>query len=172
MEHIEMIDKLRDKAGITREEAADALTRANWDMLEALVILEREGKIAPLTSSVATVEQTAGSGSANGIGPDPSVFGAKGYYYGPRAKSDSLWTKFKNLLVKSVTHSFVVRRRGRELLSLPVLVLLIVVISLFKLSAVALLIGLFCECRYSIEERRSTDADPNGAGGADGRGEV
>ena len=169
MEHIEMIDKLRDKAGITREEAADALTRANWDMLEALVILEREGKIAPLTSSVATVEQTAGTG---GVGPDPSVFGAKGYYYGPRAKSDSLWTTCKNLLVKSVTHSFVVRRRGRELLSLPVLVLLIVVLSLFKLSAVALLIGLFCDCRYSIEERRSADADPNGAGGANGRGEV
>ena len=162
MEHIEMIDKLRDKAGITREEAADALTRANWDMLEALVILEREGKIAPLTSSVATVEQTAGSAGGR---QDPSVFGAKGYYYGPRAGSESLWTKFKNLLVKSVTHSFIVRRRGRELLSIPGLVLIIVVVALFKLSAAALLVGLFCECRYSIEERRGADTDSaNGQG--------
>ena len=56
MEHIEMIEKLREKAGITREEAADALTRANWDMLEALVILEREGKVKPLTSDIKSRE--------------------------------------------------------------------------------------------------------------------
>ena len=56
MEHMDMIDKLKEKAGISREEAADALTRADWDMLEALVILEREGRIAPLTSSVVTAD--------------------------------------------------------------------------------------------------------------------
>ena len=157
MEHIEMIDKLRDKAGITREEAADALTRANWDMLEALVILEREGKIAPLTSSVATAEQTAGNGACSG----PAAFGATGYYYGTRAPKESLWTKIKDILLKSVTYSFIVRRRGREILSLPVLIMIIVVLALFKVSAVALLIGLFCECRYSVEERP-------GAGTTDG----
>ncbi len=159
MEHIEMIDKLRDKAGITREEAADALTRANWDMLEALVILEREGKIAPLTSSVANAEQTAGAGSGAGTGP--AAFGATGYYYGTRAPKESLWSKLKDLFLKTLTYSFIVRRRGREILSLPVLIMIIVVLALFKVSAVALLIGLFCECRYSVEERP-------GAGTTDG----
>ena len=156
MEHIEMIDKLRDKAGISREDAADALTRANWDMLEALVILEREGKIAPLTSSVATAEQQRQSYTG---APDPSVYGAKGYYYGTRAGGDSLWTKLKNLFMKTLTYSFIVRRRDREILSLPVLVMIIVVIALFRLSAVALLIGLFCECRYSVEARPGADTE-------------
>lgn len=162
MEHIEMIDKLRDKAGISREDAADALTRANWDMLEALVILEREGKIAPLTSSVATAEDPfradgSGDGQSQSQGRSgPGMYGATGYYYGSsRAPSDGLWQKIKKLFFNSLAYSFVVRRRDREILSLPVLVLVIVALSLFRLSAVALLAGLFFECRYSVEKRES-----------------
>ena len=162
MEHIEMIEKLREKAGITREEAADALNRAGWDMLEALRILEREGKIAPLTSSVVSAEQNA-SGSEAG----PGAFGATGYYYGspaPRAGGAGGWEKLKQLFMKTLTYSFIVRRRNREILSLPVLVMIIVVLALFRVSAVALLVGLFCECRYSVEARGSADQAGNNEG--------
>ena len=154
MEHIEMIEKLREKAGITREEAADALNRAGWDMLEALRILEQEGRIAPLTSSVVSAEQTAS-------GAGPSAFGATGYYYGTdtRAASPSAWEKLKALFMKTLTYSFIVRRRNKVILSLPVLVMIIVVLALFRVSAVALLVGLFCECRYSVEARSSADSE-------------
>ena len=142
MEHMEMIEKLRQKAGITREEAEDALSRAGWDMLDALVILEREGKIASLTSSVVTADPYA-QGAPTGTWQNA----------GTRSAGATLWEKIKELFRRSVTYSFVVRRRGKELLSLPVLVMLVVVLALFKLSAVALIVGLLCECQYKIEKR-------------------
>ena len=57
MEQLEMVKKLHEKAGVSYDEARDALVRANWDMLEAVRILEEEGKIAPLVSSMTTFDE-------------------------------------------------------------------------------------------------------------------
>ena len=150
MEHMDMIDKLKEKAGITREEAADALTRANWDMLEALVILEREGVIAPLTSSVVT-----SSGTQNGYGYRTS--GVRG-----SAPGESLGDKIKNLARNSLVYSFMVRREGKVIISLPVLLFIIILLAAFRITAAALLIGLFCGCRYNLEKRDGDNEDGNG----------
>ena len=65
MEHKEMIEKLHSQAGVSREDAEDALRRSSWDMLDALTLLEKEGKIAPLTSSMTTTDSSsAGSYSS------------------------------------------------------------------------------------------------------------
>jgi len=146
MEHMDMIDKLKEKAGISREEAADALTRANWDMLEALVILEREGRIAPLTSSVVTAGGSTGAQGGCGY-RGAGVRGTSG---------DGLGEKVKGLLRNSVTYSLMVRREGKVVISLPVLVFIIILAAAFRLTAVAMLIGLFLGCRYSLEKRDGT----------------
>jgi hypothetical protein len=138
-----MIDKLRDKAGISREEAADALTRANWDMLEALVILEREGKIAPLTSSVVTAEGTQ-SRRSSGFDTDRIGTGKTG---------SGAVEKIKELLLKAVVYSLVVRRENKVVISLPVIIFILILVKIFRLTAAALLIGLFFGCRYSVEKR-------------------
>ena len=150
MEHMDMIDKLKEKAGISREEAADALTRANWDMLEALVILEREGRIAPLTSSVVTA------------GGNTGAQGSYGYRAaGVRSSGDGFGEKLKGLLRNSVAYSLLVRREGKVVISLPVLVFVIILLAAFRLTAVAMLIGLFLGCRYSLEKRDGTSGGGN-----------
>ena len=153
MEHMEMIDKLREKAGISREDAADALTRSGWDMLEALVILEQEGKIAPLTSSVVTAEAQGNTGYGYN-----NVYGAQNRGTGVRGDGEGLAQKIRNLFRSSMTYSLIVRRDGKLLLSLPVLIFVIILLAAFQISAVALLIGLFCGCRFSVEKR----GDENG----------
>ena len=40
MEHFEMVEKLRQKANVSYEEAKDALEKCDWDMLDALVLLD------------------------------------------------------------------------------------------------------------------------------------
>ena len=45
MERMSMVETLRDKTNVTYEEARDALERADWDLLEAVVLLERDGKV-------------------------------------------------------------------------------------------------------------------------------
>ena len=45
MDHFEMVEKLRTKANVSYEEAKAALEASNWDILDALVLLENEGKV-------------------------------------------------------------------------------------------------------------------------------
>ena len=46
MEQTEMVSRLCEKAGCSAEDARDALERADWVLLDAMIILEREKKTA------------------------------------------------------------------------------------------------------------------------------
>ncbi len=55
MDNFEKVEKLVQKTGVSFEEAKDALERANGDLLDAMIVLEREGKAAaPKQSSYST----------------------------------------------------------------------------------------------------------------------
>jgi hypothetical protein len=45
MDHFEMVEKLREKANVSYEEAKAALEAADWNLLDALVLLENQGKV-------------------------------------------------------------------------------------------------------------------------------
>ncbi len=45
MDHLEMVEKLHEKANVSYEEASAALEKCNWDLLDALLLLESEGKL-------------------------------------------------------------------------------------------------------------------------------
>ena len=42
MTNQEMVDLLQEKAGVSREEAQEALEQSNWDLLDAVLYLEQE----------------------------------------------------------------------------------------------------------------------------------
>lgn len=44
---LEQVEKLREKANVSYDEAKAALEAANGDMLEALINLEKQGKVVP-----------------------------------------------------------------------------------------------------------------------------
>ena len=142
MEHKEMIEKLHSQAGVSREDAEDALRRSSWDMLDALTILEKEGKIAPLTSSMTTTD----SSSAGYEKVAPSA----------QSSGNGFWQKFaaklKELVLFSLNHAFIIRRKGNIILNLPVLVMVIIVVCAFEVSLAALRVGLFLDCQFSVEK--------------------
>lgn len=45
MEMLDQIERLREKANVTYEEAKSALEATNADLLDALILLERQGKV-------------------------------------------------------------------------------------------------------------------------------
>ena len=45
MDRMEMVEKLQSKANVSYEEARNALEANDWDLLDALVMLEAEGKV-------------------------------------------------------------------------------------------------------------------------------
>ncbi len=148
MEHIDMMEKLREKANISLGEAKEVLERADWDMLEALVILEKEGKIQPLTTSVSTVEQeSAYQNVENKI----------------KAEKESSWSKFwselidtlKTLFKKCFTHSLVMRsRKSGNVIHIPLFIGIILCFVSLSLVAVGLLLGLLSGYDYFIEENK------------------
>jgi len=171
MEHNEMVQKLHEKASIPTSVAQDALERANWDMLDALMILEREGKIEPLTASMTTVENpsayeevTATASSATGKG------GSRKERFSEQR--ENLFDKAAELIKKSISHAFVVERKGQEILALPVCILILIGICMFQVAVTAMIVGLFCDCKYSIEDRtdkKNAPSETNEADGADGK---
>ena len=47
MDQLEKVDKLRERANVSYEEAKEALEASNWDLLDAMVYLEKHGKAEP-----------------------------------------------------------------------------------------------------------------------------
>ena len=47
---LEMVEKLREKSNVSYDEAKTALEASNGDLLDAIVLLERKGKVAPPAS--------------------------------------------------------------------------------------------------------------------------
>ena len=45
MEQLEKVEKLRERANVSYEEAKEALEASDWDLLDAMVYLEKKGKV-------------------------------------------------------------------------------------------------------------------------------
>lgn len=142
MEHNEMIEKLHSQANISLEDAEDALNRANWDMLDALRLLENEGKIPPLTSSMTTTDSQENGYERISCSSDKKTDGNFWYRAGEKLREILLWT---------VNHSFIIRRRDKVILNLPVIIMLVILCCMFEVSIIALIAGLFFDCTYSVE---------------------
>ena len=44
MDQFEKVEKLRERADVSYEEAKEALENSNWDILDAMIYLEQNGK--------------------------------------------------------------------------------------------------------------------------------
>ena len=54
MNHLEKVEKLRQRADVSYEEAKEALESCDWDILDALILLESQGKVkAPASGEAA-----------------------------------------------------------------------------------------------------------------------
>ena len=133
MEHIEMVEKLRERANVSYEEAKNALEACDWDLLDALVLLENEGKTREKPQEDYTTKPEEDSKQT------VSEFKSRG-----RKFCDFV----TNLIKKGNANRFTVTRKQEELFRLPVTVLVLLLILAWPYSVIALVIGLFLGCRY------------------------
>ena len=78
MERMELIEKLRERADVSYEEAKEILEQTEDDLLEAIVILERQGKLIHQKSASGQVAAAAAEAQAavsNDTAADPEVSG-------------------------------------------------------------------------------------------------
>ena len=58
MDHFDMVEKLREKANVSYMQAKEALEKSDWDMTEAIIMLEREGLLNDTLHEAEPQEQT------------------------------------------------------------------------------------------------------------------
>lgn len=137
MTNFEMVEMLREKANVSYEEAKAALEAADWDLLDAVLLLEKEGKVPLGFSSYSTRTEEE---------PEAKEKNHKDF----RSALRWLAREMGKLLRIGNTNSLVVSRRGEELFSLPVTVFVILMFCSVWTILFAMAFSLFFGVRYSF----------------------
>lgn len=146
MATIEQVEKLREKANVTYDEAKTALEASGGDLLDALIYLERNGKVQPPpndgyynskqqaefvkeSSEASREKNTENSGSFTGL-------------------LNRFFKWCGRIIAKGNENSFEVRRNGKYVIAVPVTVLALFIIFAFWFVVPLVAIGLFFGYRY------------------------
>lgn len=162
MEKLDKVEVIRQKTGVSYEDARAALEQTGYDVLDAIVLLEQQGKTQANTAHHTTVhtEQAAMS---------YEMVQAQQEYERTSKKTnasetfDRIIDTLKRLCTRGLEVSFVVERNDARVLALPVLILVILILFLFPATIPLLIVGLFFGFRYHFDGLGSTNVNINDA---------
>ena len=147
MTNYEMVELLRQKANVSYEEAKAALEAADWDLLDAIVLLEREGKVPENDARFSTKAEEKAEEPKKKKERDGAF----------RDGARTVGGIFRRMLNYGNRNYIVASRDGKEVVSLPltafVLLLLIPPITIW-LMLVLLIIGLLCYTVFVYMDRK------------------
>lgn len=160
MEKLEKVELVREKCGVSYEEAKRALEEHDYDVLDAIVALEREGKAQDTrTATYTTAREQSGPVS-------PEMVQAQTEYHEKSKKSrfGEVWGRFcaqvKSVLRAGIDMTFVAERNGDQVIALPVIFLVIGLLA-WGATLWILIAGLFFGFRYRIEGAGPITLDVN-----------
>ena len=177
MNELEKVEQLVDKSGCTYAEAKEALEKSEWNLLDAIILLEQEGKAAKSSATYASTEprQQAKNGSyeepevlrgeeAERIRPEEfkdaradgygrGNFGEDARHYSQKAAGSAkgFFARAKAALTQN--YMTVYGRSGNQVLHLPVWVLLLLLLVWFWGVIVGAVILMLFGCRFHFEGR-------------------
>ncbi len=137
MDTFEKVEKLREKANVTFEEAKAALEEANGDLLDAMIILERQGKADERRESYSTKDDATLM-----VVDEPEK----------KEKHGNAFTdKLKVLWHKSCENYFVIEKEDEVILNIPIWVFIVILLLTWHVTLVVMVVALFFGCRYSFK---------------------
>ena len=140
MDHFEMVEKLREKTGVSYEDAKAALDASNWDLLDAIVILETQGKIEQGAKNYSTRHQTRQEEGERRRGEFKSVLGGVARQLG-------------RLIEKGNRTMLDVFKNENVVFSVPMTVLVILIIFAAYVTFPLIIVGLFFGFSYKINAK-------------------
>jgi len=158
MDNLEKVEKIREKTGVSYEEAKNVLEANNYDLLDAIVELERQGKVKSPETPVYTTE----------AGQKSQEFARTQQQYENDCRKKSSGDAFNHffkrigdLLKKTCETSFEVIRNEKRLVTVPVIVLIFGAVLAFWVTIPLLIVGMFFGCKYHFAGFDSTTVDIN-----------
>lgn len=141
MEHIEMVERLKEKADVTYEEAKAALEASNWDMLDAVILLEKDSKIKQGTGEYSTKKKEHKKEKHYDMPKDTVGIGDVLMKFGR-------W--IGKLIQMGNRNSINADKNGERMISLPVTAFVLLLIVGFWGVLPIMVVGLFCGFSYSF----------------------
>ena len=145
MDQLEKVEKLRERADISYEEAKAALEANNWDLLDAMVALERAGRTRqPQQPDFSTSYEEQGQY----IPVQEKVFeqqNAKPHV------GTSIREAVRKFFRICRDNSFRVMHNGNLVFQLPLFVLILILIFSWHVTLVVMVVALFFGCRYELK---------------------
>jgi hypothetical protein len=149
MENFEKVEKLREKTGVSYEDAKKVLEQSNYDMLDAIIELERQGKVAEPKEGTYTAGASKEMENVKKFEIAQKQYEKDCSGSGVKEGFKKLGSFIKMLFDKSLEIHFCVSKDGQKIAAVPVLVL-IFLIMLFWVTLPVIIIGLFFGFTYSF----------------------
>ncbi len=167
MENTQKIEQLVSKAGCSNEEAKAALEACGWDMLDAIVSLEREGKVKTEESGTAVQYaeepvEVVPEVSADQIDGEYSSKVTYRYEGADRGQSDAgktegkapkrefgLWKRIKSIMMNN--RMVIIKSSGRQIVDLPIIVPVIALMVSFWTVLILAVIAMLFGYRFHFE---------------------
>ena len=139
MEHLEMVEKLREKANVSYEEASQALEACDWDLLDALLMLESEGRLNEMEQAAYTTREKTAEQPAKKVKVRTNGVVAQ------------LLRGIAGIIKKCNAVSVQIKKKGEVRLALPLTAVILLVVFLFWWVLAAAVIAMLCGYRFSIQ---------------------
>lgn len=151
MDNLEKVEKLRERAQVSYEEAKAALEANNWDLLDAMVSLEKQGKTeGPSKPNFSTSYEQ----QDNYLKVQEKVEEQrKERAHVGRTMRESIRHFFRIC----IDNAFCINRNGEEIFRIPIIVLVIALLAAWKPLIIIMIVALFFGCRYSFEGKDKLD---------------
>ena len=155
MDKLEKVERLRERANVTYEEAKDALEQAGDDLLEAMVLLERMGKTkGPERSTYSTNSEE-----------QPEYIRVQEKVE-EQEQSDpnfghSLGSVIRTILRLIKDTSFVISRKEKTVFEMPSWVAVLIIFFSWHVTIPLMLIALFFGFRYSLYGQEEDTREAN-----------
>jgi hypothetical protein len=146
MANFDSVEKLRERANVSYEDARAALDASGDDLLEALILLEKQGKVNPPAGGGAYTSKAEPEAPRQGNGGRKAE--EKGESFTEIMNRFGNW--FAGVIQAGCANQFEVARNGKRMVSVPVIVLVLLLVFAFWVTIPLLVVGLFCGCRYSF----------------------
>ena len=167
MDNYQKVEQLVNKAGCSYEDAKAALEACGWDMLDAVISLEREGKVNKETAEQkaeepieiipeVSADKVAGSSSQqitytynDSSSGNSDKAGNTGKADGTGKRGRRLWKRIKSILMNN--RMVVFKSSGQQIMDLPIVIPVIALIAFFWATLIVAVVAMIFGCRFHFE---------------------
>ncbi len=147
MERIEMIEILKDKTKVSHEEAEAALEKSDWDLLDAIIYLERQGKSENSeTTTIITLDKDSYKEENEESHDEKKEESCDGF----GKTLGKLFRFVGKIIKKGNVNYFVIKKQEEGPIKISLTISAILLLVAFAPVAVLLVLGLLCGYKYSI----------------------